>query len=228
MSNPTLPLPAQSPVVPAQAPVSAAPVPAPVPTFNQAPAQPQPLPQNLQQHTVVSQPVAQQPAANPAPFAPAITPVSAQSNSQTDTNPVLSAVPVHPQNQLATGSQQPQLRTALDQPPIDAGDRFIWQLDPSVRLVKSTMKWDPAVGVFRSQLELLLNEIWYPVIFYEVFPHMAVRHEYVGGGRKKSVKMDLPPAPAQELADNDLVNNWQRYCHTFVAQMNGPKTGPPM
>lgn len=228
MSNPTLPLPAQSPVVPAQAPVSAAPAQAPVPTFNQAPAQPQPLPQNLQQHTVVSQPVAQQPAANPAPFAPAITPVSAQSNSQTDTNPVLSAVPVHPQNQLATGSQQPQLRTALDQPPIDAGDRFIWQLDPSVRLVKSTMKWDPAVGVFRSQLELLLNEIWYPVIFYEVFPHMAVRHEYVGGGRKKSVKMDLPPAPAQELADNDLVNNWQRYCHTFVAQMNGPKTGPPM
>ena len=29
-------------------------------------------------------------------------------------------------------------------------------------------------------------------------------------------------------SDNDLVNNWQRYCHTFVAQMNGPKTGPPM
>ncbi len=232
LSNPTLPLPAQSPVVPAPAPVPAAPVqaPAPAPTFNQAPVPPQPLPQNLQQHTVVSQPVAQQPASNITSSAPvpAITPVPAQSNSQTDTNPVLSAVPALSQNQLATGAQQPQLRTALDQPPIDAGDRFIWQLDPSVRLVKSTMKWDPAVGVFRSQLELLLNEIWYPVIFYEVFPHMAVRHEYIGGGRKKSVKMDLPPAPAQELADNDLVNNWQRYCHTFVAQMNGPKTGPPM
>ncbi|MDQ5937123.1 MAG: LysM peptidoglycan-binding protein [Cyanobacteriota bacterium erpe_2018_sw_21hr_WHONDRS-SW48-000092_B_bin.40] len=234
LSNPTLPLPTQSSVVSAPTPASAAPVqtpaPAPVPTFNQAPAPPQPLPQNVQQHTVVSQPVAQQPASNIAPVAsaPAITSVSAQSNSQTDTNPVLSAVPVLSQNQLATGAQQPQLRTALDQPPIDAGDRFIWQLDPSVRLVKSTMKWEPAVGVFRSQLELLLNEIWYPVIFYEVFPHMAVRHEYIGGGRKKSVKMDLPPAPAQELADNDLVNNWQRYCHTFVAQMNGPKTGPPM
>ncbi|MBA4075265.1 MAG: hypothetical protein C0508_09495, partial [Cyanobacteria bacterium PR.023] len=234
LSNPTLPLPTQSSVVSAPTPASAAPVqtpaPAPVPTFNQAPAPPQPLPQNVQQHTVVSQPVAQQPASSIAPVAsaPAITSVSAQSNSQTDTNPVLSAVPVLSQNQLATGAQQPQLRTALDQPPIDAGDRFIWQLDPSVRLVKSTMKWEPAVGVFRSQLELLLNEIWYPVIFYEVFPHMAVRHEYIGGGRKKSVKMDLPPAPAQELADNDLVNNWQRYCHTFVAQMNGPKTGPPM
>ncbi len=238
LSNPTLPLPAQSPMVPAQASASVAPAqvstqapaPAPAPTFNQAPAQAQPLPQNLQQHTVVSQPVAQQPTVNIAPSAPApaITPVSAQSNSQTDTNPVLSAVPVLSQNQLATGAQLPQLRSALDQPPIDAGDRFIWQLDPSVRLVKSTMKWDPAVGVFRSQLELLLNEIWYPVIFYEVFPHMAVRHEYIGGGRKKSVKMDLPPAPAQELADNDLVNNWQRYCHTFVAQMNGPKTGPPV
>ncbi len=234
LSNPTLPLPTQSSVVSAPTPASAAlvqtPAPAPVPTFNQAPAPPQPLPQNVQQHTVVSQPVAQQPASSIAPVAsaPAITSVSAQSNSQTDTNPVLSAVPVLSQNQLATGAQQPQLRTALDQPPIDAGDRFIWQFDPSVRLVKSTMKWEPAVGVFRSQLELLLNEIWYPVIFYEVFPHMAVRHEYIGGGRKKSVKMDLPPAPAQELADNDLVNNWQRYCHTFVAQMNGPKTGPPM
>jgi hypothetical protein len=160
--------------------------------------------------------------------APATSPVSPQPSSQTDTNPVLSAVPVISQIQAGAGAQPSQLRTALDQPPIDAGDRFIWQLDPSVRLVKSTMKWDPSVGVFRSQLELLLNEIWYPVIFYEVFPHMAVRHEYIGGGRKKSVKMDLPPTPAQELADNDLVNNWQRYCHNFVAQMNGPKTGPPM
>ncbi len=197
--------------------------------------------QSMQQHTVVTQPIAPravspQPAptlsaqgnsnasvpAQGQPF-PQFTP---QPSSQTDTNPVLSAVPVISQVQQATGALPTQMRTALDQPPIDAGDRFIWQLDPSVRLVKSTIKWEPSVGVFRSQLELLLDEIWYPVIFYEVFPQMAVRHEYIGGGRKKSVKMDLPPTPAQELADNDLVNNWQRYCHTFVAQMNGPKTGP--
>lgn len=139
-----------------------------------------------------------------------------QPSSQTETNPVLNAVP---------GAGRTAM-SALDMPPINAGDRFIWQLDPSVRLVKSTMKWDPAVGVFRSQLELLLEDTWYPVIFYEVFPHMAVRHEYMGGSRKKSVKMDLPPTPAQELADNDLVNNWQRYCHNFVSQMNGPRTGP--
>ncbi|MFA7341451.1 MAG: hypothetical protein WC028_32005 [Candidatus Obscuribacterales bacterium] len=250
-ANPTLPLPAQAPVqshgslpVPAS---GAAPAPAQVPaqvppaTFVQAPAPPQPLTaqplnqqllaqQTGQQHTLVSQPVAPQPAAqaNLPASVPAISPVSPQPSSQTDTNPVLSAVPVISQIQAGAGAQPSQLRTALDQPPIDAGDRFIWQLDPSVRLVKSTMKWDPSVGVFRSQLELLLNEIWYPVIFYEVFPHMAVRHEYIGGGRKKSVKMDLPPTPAQELADNDLVNNWQRYCHNFVAQMNGPKTGPPV
>ncbi len=249
-ANPTLPLPAQAPgQAPTPLPVPAAgsapapaqvPVQVPAPTFAQAPTPPQPLSQQPpnqqlhaqqtgQQHTLVSQPVAQ-PAAqvNVPASAPAISPVSPQPSSQTDTNPVLSAVPVISQIQAGAGAQPSQLRTALDQPPIDAGDRFIWQLDPSVRLVKSTMKWDPSVGVFRSQLELLLNEIWYPVIFYEVFPDMAVRHEYIGGGRKKSVKMDLPPTPAQELADNDLVNNWQRYCHNFVAQMNGPKTGPPM
>ncbi len=252
-AHPTLPLPAQAPgqastplPVPAQGAVPApaqvpAPVQVPPATFVQAPTPPQPLSQQPlnqqlhaqqtgQQHTLVSQPVAPQPAVqvNVPASAPATSQVSPQPSSQTDTNPVLSAVPVISQIQAGAGAQPSQLRTALDQPPIDAGDRFIWQLDPSVRLVKSTMKWDPSVGVFRSQLELLLNEIWYPVIFYEVFPHMAVRHEYIGGGRKKSVKMDLPPTPAQELADNDLVNNWQRYCHNFVAQMNGPKTGPPM
>jgi len=160
-----------------------------------------------QQSQSYSQPMQAQGQIHSAPAAPA--PV--QSASQTETNPVLNAVP-------SAG----QSFNILDQPPIDAGDRFIWQLDASVRLVKSSIKWDPAIGVFRSQLELLLNEVWYPVIFYEVYPNMAVRHEYVGGGRKKSVKMDLPPIPAQELADNDLINNWQRYCHTFVSQFNGP------
>jgi hypothetical protein len=160
---------------------------------------------------------AAQPQSQPSPQ------LQPQPSSQTETNPILSAVPV---NSNLPGAGRTAM-SALDMPPINAGDRFIWQLDPSVRLVKSTMRWDPAVGVFRSQLELLLEDVWYPVIFYEVFPHMAVRHEYLGGGRKKSVKMDLPPTPAQELADNDLVNNWQRYCHNFVSQMNGPRTGPP-
>ncbi len=239
-ANPTLPLPlplSASTQVQAlgsasgHAPTPASvPVQVPSPSLAQSSIPPQPqAPQLGQQQTVVSQPVLPQLSALPgAPTKTAAAPVNLQPSSQTDTNPVLSAVPVISQIQAGAGAQSSQLRTALDQPPIDAGDRFIWQLDPSVRLVKSTMKWDPTVGVFRSQLELLLNEIWYPVIFYEVFPHMAVRHEYIGGGRKKSVKMDLPPTPAQELADNDLVNNWQRYCHNFVAQMNGPKTGPPV
>jgi hypothetical protein len=97
----------------------------------------------------------------------------------------------------------------------------MWSLDPAVRLVKSAYKWDPAIGVFRSQLELLYNGVWYPVIFFEVFAEMAVRHEYIGGGRRKSIKIDLPPTAAQELADNDLVNNWQTYCSRFVSALIG-------
>jgi len=180
----------------------------PTRTHQQLNSQSQSQSQQSQSH---SQPMQAHNQVQPAAAAPV------QSASQTETNPALNALPASA-GQPASG----QSLNILDQPPIDAGDRFIWQLDASVRLVKSSKKWDPAIGVFRSQLELLLNEIWYPVIFYEVYPNMAVRHEYVGGGRKKSVKMDLPPIPAQELADNDLINNWQRYCHTFVSQINGP------
>jgi hypothetical protein len=106
--------------------------------------------------------------------------------------------------------------------PIVVGDRYMWELNRSVRLVKSAVRWEPAIGVFRAQLEVLHQETWYPVIFYEVFPQGAVRHEYVGAGKRKSVKMDLPPSAVQELADNDLINNWEAYCKRFVSQLTAP------
>jgi len=108
--------------------------------------------------------------------------------------------------------------------PIVVGDRYMWELDRSVRLVKSAVRWEPNLGVFRAQLEVLYGGTWYPVIFYEVFPQGSVRYEYVAGGKRKSVKMDLPPSAVQELADNDLVNNWEAYCQRFVSQLTGPKS----
>jgi hypothetical protein len=116
----------------------------------------------------------------------------------------------------------PPVKTApagnvLSSPPQVVGGRLIWALDRSVRLVKSAQKWNPAVGVFRSQLELLLGGVWYPVVFYEVLLESSVRHEYAPGGRRKSVNVDLPAESAQELADNDLLSNWKGYCQRYVS-----------
>jgi len=119
---------------------------------------------------------------------------------------------------------RPTAADIMKRAPIVVGDRYMWELDRSVRLVKSAVRWDPAIGVFRSQLEVLYGGTWYPVIFYEVFPQGSVRHEYVPGAKRKSVKMDLPPTAVQELADNDLVNNWQPYCQRFIAILMGPKS----
>ncbi len=111
----------------------------------------------------------------------------------------------------------------LQREPIIAGDRLMWELYTGIRLVKSSVKWEPAIGVFRAQLEMLIGPVWYPVIFYEAFPTGAVRHEYSPGGKRKSVRIDLPPATVQELADNDLVSKWTIYCRAYLAQMQGPK-----
>lgn len=137
------------------------------------------------------------------------------------------APPTAPENAVQASYAKPVNKpTAADimkRAPIVVGDRYMWELDRSVRLVKSAIRWEPTLGVFRSQLEVLYGGTWYPVVFYEVFPQGAVRHEYVAGGKRKSVKMDLPPSAVQELADNDLVNNWNAYCQRFVSQLIAPK-----
>lgn len=188
-----------------QSQVHAQPSPQPQLPTPQPQAQPNPQPQPNSQ----SQP-SLQPQQNPQ-LQPTFTPVGGnQDPNQTAGGPVTQPV-------AAPGME------ILLREPIIAGDRLMWELYTGIRLVKSSVKWEPAIGVFRAQLEMLIGPVWYPVIFYEVFPTGSVRHEYSPGGKRKSVRIDLPPAAVQELADNDLVSKWTIYCRAYLAQMQGPK-----
>lgn len=165
------------------------------------PAQPAAFPANAvpPAHT---NPAASSPAISPVPSVPVVSPVVPQQGGPVTTN-------------LPPGAE------ILQTPPTISGDRLMWELKPGIRLVKSCLRWDPAIGVFRAQLEMLISGVWYPVIFFEVFPQYAVRHEYAPGGKRKSVRIDLPPATVQELADNDLVLKWPVYCRNYLAMISG-------
>lgn len=165
------------------------------------PAQAPPFPASAAPAAPVN-PAGQGPAISPVPVAPVVSPVVPQSSGPVTTN-------------LPAGAE------ILQTPPTVSGDRLMWELKPGIRLVKSCLRWDPAIGVFRAQLEMLISGVWYPVIFFEVFPQYAVRHEYAPGGKRKSVRIDLPPATVQELADNDLVLKWPVYCRNYLAMISG-------
>ncbi len=162
-----------------------------------------------------------------------------QSELPAQQQPTISAVPARPpmpgpdpqsaqaQTQAAglPAAALPSAADILQAPPMVSGDRLLWEIRPGIRLVKSCLRWDPAIGVFRAQLEMLINGVWYPVIFYEVFPQGSVRHEYSPGGKRKSVRIDLPPATVQELADNDLASKWLAYCRQYLTLISAAGGG---
>lgn len=162
-----------------------------------------------------------------------------QSEQPEQQPPTISAVPARPpmpgidpqsvqaQTQAAgvPAAALPSAADILQAPPMVSGDRLLWEIRPGIRLVKSCLRWDPAIGVFRAQLEMLINGVWYPVIFYEVFPQGSVRHEYSPGGKRKSVRIDLPPATVQELADNDLASKWLAYCRQYLTLISAAGGG---
>jgi hypothetical protein len=67
----------------------------------------------------------------------------------------------------------------------------------------------------KVRLEAFFNGSWLPVIVYEVYEDVSVRHEFRPDGFKKSIRIDLPPHAAIELATNDLTSNWDVYCEKF-------------
>ena len=184
------------------------------PTLNlepvkKAPVIPAPMP--LASPSLSSPPIqAPIPASAPEPVAP-IEPIEPAQPQPRDvaTSDILPAVPTRPMQPVVS----------LLGPPQNVGGRLIWNLDASVRLVKSSVNWDSTIGVYRSQLELLLSGTWYPVVFYEVTADSANRHEFAPGNRKRSVRIDLPPVAVQEMSDNDLLANWRGYCQRYVSQL---------
>ena len=165
------------------------------------------------------------PLASPSLSAPASPPAALPTPSVTSTPAPVAPVEPRPK-EVATSDVLPAVPTrpmqpvvSLLGPPQNVGGRLIWNLDASVRLVKSSINWDSTIGVYRSQLELLLSGTWYPVVFYEVMADSSTRHEFAPGNRKRSVRIDLPPVAVQEMSDNDLLANWRGYCQRYVSQL---------
>jgi len=95
-------------------------------------------------------------------------------------------------------------------------EQFIEKLSDTCRLVQFGSEKDRAHGT-RLQLEVQKDDQWIAVIAYEMKGNRSVRHEYsLDGSKKKSIKMDLPPAALNELVHNDLASNWKDYCKKFL------------
>lgn len=98
---------------------------------------------------------------------------------------------------------------------LESENYTIQQLSETARLVhiKDAGVSNSALG---SRLEVLKDNQWRPVVSYEIYPDIALRHEFSLDGKKRTVRIDLPPASVQELAENELSNNWSQYCQKYL------------
>lgn len=113
-------------------------------------------------------------------------------------------------------SRAPQERTK--ETAAYAEPSLVWatckDFDPTCRLTKSALSWEAADGKLIIQLQLRNEENgeWFPILDYEVYGSHSIRHTFVRQTRaKKTVKIDLPATAAMELAQNDLLANWNNY-----------------
>ena len=107
----------------------------------------------------------------------------------------------------------PQESDEIDRTVVTPGNQTIQQLNDVCRLVMSDGQ-----GII-GQLEVNRGSGWEPVVSYEVYDDVSLRNEHTQDGRKRTVRIDLPPPAARELANNDLNSNWKQYCARFVGQI---------
>ena len=88
------------------------------------------------------------------------------------------------------------------------------QLSGYSRVVSCEPASGSSVG-FTTLLEIKHGDTWYPVVLYEVNSDTMWRHIYKHSHQRQSSRIDLPPQPAKELAQNDIANNWLKYCQEF-------------
>lgn len=120
---------------------------------------------------------------------------------------------VNPATKIKTSSQtthQPELKT----PTPAAEESDVYELDrelsDSARLMHCGNPELLASG-YKLRLEVRDGDEWVPVIAYEVFTALCLRHEFQPDGQRKTIRIDLPPQAASELAQNDMVTNWSSY-----------------
>jgi len=149
-------------------------------------------------------------AANPA--APYVVGSESQSVSQVATNSFASSPVV---------KKEDRFDLALKSGHVD-GDHWseIANLDPETRMVKLNSVFDPNLEFSLLLLQGFVDGRWLPIAGYEMREDAAVRIDYTDAKSRSSVRIDLPPSAAQDLAKNDLIKNWQNYKRKFVTVLS--------
>jgi hypothetical protein len=140
--------------------------------------------------------------------APYLVGLESQSISQEVTNSFLAG---------SAGKREDRFELAAKSGHVD-GDHWsdIANLDPETRIVKLNSVFDPSLEFSLLLLQALVGERWLPVAGYEMREDAAIRIDYTDAKSRSTVKIDLPPSAAQDLAKNDLIKNWQNYKRKFV------------
>jgi hypothetical protein len=96
------------------------------------------------------------------------------------------------------------------------GTRTIEAFSQTCRLVKVEIEVSGR-RLNKQQLEVLNGENWIPVLAYEVGDDSSTRHEYSRDGRRKSISIDLPSVAVGQMVQNELSQNWAKYCERFLS-----------
>jgi LysM repeat protein len=67
--------------------------------------------------------------------------------------------------------------------------------------------WHDSQRGLKIRMEVESDGAWLPVVSYEIWEDVSIRHEFKGDGSKKTIRINLPPQAAAELAHNDLLTN---------------------
>lgn len=142
------------------------------------------------------------------PSAPYLVGAESQPVSQAATNSFLTGHPAKKEDRFDLAAKSGHVD----------GDHWsdIANLDPETRIVKLNSVFDPSLEFSLLLLQALVGERWLPIAGYEMREDAAIRIDYTDAKSRSTVKIDLPPSAAQDLAKNDLVKNWQNYKRKFV------------
>ncbi len=104
---------------------------------------------------------------------------------------------------------------------VDEGPTDTVQISEQVRVSRHG---EVELHGLKLRLEMrLTGTYWLPVLGYEIFEDVALRHEYNADGSRRTVRIDLPPQAAKELAENDITSNWRVYCDKFASTAGAPR-----
>lgn len=142
------------------------------------------------------------------PSAPYLVGAESQPVSQAATNSFLTGQPVKKEDRFELAAKSGHVD----------GDHWsdVANLDPETRIVKLNSVFDPSLEFSLLLLQALVEGRWLPVAGYEMRENAAIRIDYTDAKSRSTVKIDLPPSAAQDLAKNDLIKNWQNYKRKFV------------